>query len=210
MGSNDGEADEKPIHTVNLDAFWIDQTEVTNAMYAKCVQDANCSQPSDTTRYDNSDYANHPVVFVSWNDAETYCSWAHRRLPTEAEWEKAARGTAGRTYPWGNKPTSSSLLNYNSERTDETAAVGSYPEGASPYGALDMAGNVWEWVADWYNVYPGGDPTESTDFGQKKRVMRGGSWTSSASSVRSANRGWDNPTSSSVKVGFRCATSASP
>jgi formylglycine-generating enzyme required for sulfatase activity len=151
MGSETSD-NEKPIHTVNLDAFWIDKTEVTNAMYATCVDAGVCNPPSNTisyTRksyYGDSEFAEYPVIYVDWNMAKTYCGWAGRRLPTEAEWEKAGRGTGGNIYPWGNDAPNNSLLNYNSEVGD-TTEVGAYPDGASVYSALDMAGNVWEWVS---------------------------------------------------------------
>ncbi|HRQ25217.1 MAG TPA: SUMF1/EgtB/PvdO family nonheme iron enzyme, partial [Anaerolineales bacterium] len=156
MGSDAGDDDEKPVHQVYLDAFWMDQTEVTNAMYAKCVADDGCAPPSSSksyTRdsyYDNSEFDDYPVIYVNWNQANAYCTWAGRSLPTEAQWEKAARGTDARAYPWGNTTPNSALLNYNANIGD-TSKVRSYESGASPYGAYDMAGNVWEWVADWYD-----------------------------------------------------------
>src|SRR5690606_19387879 len=143
------------IHTVYLDAYWIDQTEVTNALFAKCVEDGDCTPPVQSVSsaglpyYGNPRYDNFPVMRVNWYQANAYCQWADRRLPTEAEWEKAARGTDGRTYPWGNETLNSNLLNHNYSVGD-TTEVGSYPAGASVYGALDMAGNVGEWVNDWY------------------------------------------------------------
>jgi formylglycine-generating enzyme required for sulfatase activity len=174
MGSTDGDiaqalqtcpncdfSDEKPQHTVYLDSFWVDQTEVTNRMYALCVAAEKCDPHSNSSSsthsnyYGNSEYDDYPVIYVSWNDASDYCAWAGGdvydvRLPTEAEWEKAARGTDGRTYPWGNDSPSCSAANY-SGCVGDTTAVGSYESGQSPYGAYDLAGNVWEWVADWYS-----------------------------------------------------------
>ncbi|MGH2619751.1 MAG: formylglycine-generating enzyme family protein, partial [Anaerolineales bacterium] len=155
MGSNSGDNSERPVHTVTLDAFWIDRTEVTNAMYEMCVNAGACESPGRTESYSRSSYhgdsqfANYPVIFVSWYDAKASCEWAGRRLPTEAEWEKAARGKDGRTFPWGNASPDANLLNFDLDVGD-TTETGEYPAGASPYGALDMAGNVWEWVNDWY------------------------------------------------------------
>lgn len=212
MGNGDAgpaaESDEKPQHTVYLDAFWIDRTEVTNAMYAQCVQTGKCSAPAHSRRYGLPEYANHPALGVSWNQAQEYCAWAGRRLPTEAEWEKAARGTDGRLYPWGNDAPDASRLNFN-HLVDDTTEVGKYPAGASPYGALDMAGNVWEWVADGYdeNYYaesPAKNPTGGNSANQ--RVLRGGSWNNEAPNVRAANRFWAFPGRNDTD-GFRCARS---
>ena len=218
MGSDTGASDEKPIHTVTLDAFWIDQTEVTNAMYAKCMDAGMCKLPSDTTRYDDPNYANHPVVYVSWDQAMEYCTWADRRLPTEAEWEKAARwkpspsgGGQGEgeslIYPWGNDAPNNTLLNYNSAIGD-TTEVGSYPNGASPYGALDMAGNVWEWISSLYQPYPydANDDRENLTS-LDARLLRGGAWGNGSGGVRSALRSGFNPTLTDNYLGFRCASS---
>ncbi|MGE5374337.1 MAG: caspase, EACC1-associated type, partial [Bacteroidota bacterium] len=155
MGSQNGSPDEAPLHEVYLSSYWIDQTEVTNAMYAMCVEKGPCKAPyrgnsrSHKGYYGNTQFGNYPVINVSWDAANTYCAWADRRLPTEAEWERAARGTEKQKYPWGNKDPSYDLLNYASHMGD-TTQVGSYPDGASPTGALDMGGNVSEWVSDWY------------------------------------------------------------
>jgi len=160
---------EQPVHTVYLDAFWIDQTEVTNGQYALCVADGACQEPHSSaskTRisyYGNPEFKDYPVTYVDWYMAEAYCAWAGRRLPSEAEWEKTARGTDERLYPWGDE-IDSTLANYGgySRENSDTTAVGSYPNGASPYGALDMAGNVWEWVADVYDfTYYSNSPTEN-------------------------------------------------
>jgi formylglycine-generating enzyme required for sulfatase activity len=207
--------DGEPPHTVNLDAFWIDQTEVTNAMYAKCVQDGKCDPPGSIksfagdSYYGNSEFDNYPVIFVSWEDATAYCSWANRRLPTEAEWEKAARGENALVYPWGNDIPDNNLLNYNGVMGN-TTEVGKYPSGASPYGALDMAGNVMEWVADWYDAsYYSNSPSSNPlgpDSGQD-RVLRSSSWLDTGMEVFSASRGANDPTLKYDLVGFRCALS---
>ncbi len=221
MGS-DASPDEQPIHQVTLSAFWIDQTEVTNAMYEKCVDAKQCrptvavtSNTRDLYFY-NPNFGNYPVVFVSSNDANAYCSWIGRRLPTEAEWEKAARGTDGSTYPWGNDEPASNFLNLD---IADTVEVGQYPDGASVYGALDMAGNVYEWVADWYDdAYyqesPASDPLGpenpiDSNFGEL-RVLRGGSWYKLEGSLRSADRYQNGIRFNSSFVGFRCALSTSP
>jgi formylglycine-generating enzyme required for sulfatase activity len=220
MGSTSSDkmagSEEKPQHTVSLDAYWIDKTNVTNLMYAICVSAGACQVPSTSASkmrssyYGNSLYDNYPVIYVSWTDANAYCAWAGARLPTEAEWEKAARGTDGKIYPWGSGSPSSRLLNYNSNIGD-TTAVGSYPSGASPYGAFDMAGNIWEWVNDWYSATyysqsPASNP-QGPAMGQS-RVLRGGALNDSGTGVRSALRYWGLPTNSAYNIGFRCARSS--
>jgi formylglycine-generating enzyme required for sulfatase activity len=204
MGSNEYD-NEKPVHPVTLDAFWIDRTEVTNAQYQKCVAASACaaSEYTGDSKYNGSQ---QPVVGVGWNDADGYCHWAGARLPTEAEWEKAARGTDGRIYPWGNETPACRKANYLGCKGG-TSQVGSYPSGASPYGALDMAGNVCEWVNDWYDggYYshsPANDP-KGPDSGDH-RVLRGGSWNHGEFGVRAAYRGSGDPTLRGYVVGFRC------
>jgi len=214
MGSDNGEEDEKPAHTVTLDAFWIDQTEVTNGMYSICVKAGDCKEPSITTEYFDPNYANHPVVYVSWEDANAYCTWADRRLPTEAEWEKAASwnevNQTKSIYPWGDN-IDCSLANYydgNKDCIGTTTAVGSYPDGASPYGAWDMAGNVSEWVSSLYQPYPydandGRENLSSPDV----RVIRGGAWFDLDLYVRSAYRDRGAADLSGGIFGFRCSRS---
>ena len=212
MGSNESDpnadGDEKPQHTVYLDAFWIDRTEVTNEMYRRCVQAGACTEPAHSRRYGSVEYRKHPVMGVSWVQAVEYCTWAGRRLPTEAEWEKAARGTDGSLYPWGSDAPDPSRLNFN-HLVEDTTQVGNYPAGASPYGALDMAGNVWEWVADgydedYYTKSPYENPLGGTSVNQ--RVLRGGSWSTQADNVRVSNRFWAFPGRNDTD-GFRCARS---
>ncbi len=230
MGSEIGLTDEQPVHTVYLDGYWIDQTEVTNAMYRRCVQSDSCNLPSSTEYFDDPSYADHPAVFVSWSNAVGYCSWADRRLPTEAEWEKAAiwdpKVAESRVYPWGND-FECGRGNFDDEIKldsfvipggpdcdghDRTSPVGSFPSGASPYGALDMAGNVWEWVADgffetenYYAISPASNP-EGPE-GSAYRVLRGSSWNLNYGFARSAYRLWFGIYDSYDGMGFRCALS---
>jgi len=214
--SSDAYSDEGPEHEVYLDGYWIDKYEVTNRQYAQCVAVGNCTTPANTSSntrgsyYSNATYDDYPVIYVSWYDAQDYCHWAGRELPTEAQWEKATRGTDDRIYPWGNEPPNSTLSNYYGIKGD-TTAVGSYPKGVSPYGAMDMAGNVWEWVKDWYSVgyysvSPANNPPGPTT-GEYK-VIRGGGVNKSAGSLRTAYRSHNNPDNrNGGDIGFRCVLS---
>jgi eukaryotic-like serine/threonine-protein kinase len=225
------ENDEIPAHHVQLDAYWVDQVEVTNGMYQLCVSAQACRLPAKTNSDNEAEYfgtpefKDYPVINVTWFDANAYCAWAGRRLPSEAEWERAARGDDMRTFPWGDELPNAN--NSNSLNTvGDTSRVGSYGLGISPFGALDMIGNVWEWVADYYdaNYYtetsdtnPGGPETAVLNH---LRVIRGGSFQDDLVSLRIPNRGYEsgpNPNAvqgqdeyygrSSVKIGFRCAQS---
>lgn len=224
------ENDEMPAHEVTLDAFWMDQVEVTNGMYNLCVQAGDCRPPrelrSDNREnyFGNPEFQDYPVVFVAWYDANAYCQWAGRRLPTEAEWERAARGDDKRNYPWGDELPNEYNAN-GMNLVGDTSRVGSYAEGASPFGILDMAGNVWEWVADRYRPdYYSRSPLENPpgpsaeEVFNTMRVIRGGSFQEDGVILRLANRSFlDGPDPkaqpedeayygrSSAIIGFRCA-----
>jgi len=215
MGADGYTPKTAPEHRVYLDAYWIDQTEVTNEMYARCVEAEVCRRPIQSSDvnpyYDNPEYVNYPVVYVSWRSAARYCKWAGRRLPTEAEWEKAARGPDGNPYPWGNEEPGAHLLNYQ-DNIGGPLPVDRYPLGASPYGVLNMAGNVREWVRDWFS------PTYYTKWkyytnpkgpgGGAKKSLRGGGFRDTAQQVFAFNRFAHNPTSAGIDRGFRCAKKA--
>ncbi|MGE3976368.1 MAG: SUMF1/EgtB/PvdO family nonheme iron enzyme [Nitrospira sp.] len=216
MGSPDGEGDkdEHPRHQVTLDGFYMDKFEVIVARYAEFVRAKNRSKPDYWDQVDSSKHRNLPVVGVDWHDAKAYCEWAGKRLPTEAEWEKAARGTDGRTYPWGNEQPTARLANFGKDGLttniydDRLAPVDNYEAGNSPYGLHHMAGNVWEWTADWYdeNYYgnsPERNPTGPSGGGY--RALRGGSWVDDPVNVRSATRVRDTPSLRVGHFGFRCA-----
>jgi eukaryotic-like serine/threonine-protein kinase len=212
MGFAGGYPDEGPVHSVTLDAFWIDRTEVTNAEYELCVQGGACQPPVKRNSngidnyFGNPQYGDYPVVFVDWAAADAYCNWAGRRLPTEAEWEKAARGPDGNVYPWGNATPDQTLANFNNVIWD-VVQVGSYPSGASPYGALDMAGNAWEWTSGWYSTNYFSTSPEQNPPGPEtgsQRVLRGGSWNFGDQGVRGSYRLAKEPGTALSDISFRC------
>jgi serine/threonine-protein kinase len=208
--------DQHPEQEIYLDAFWIDKYEVTNRQYSICVQEGKCTEPLETTSftreayYGVEEFDNFPVVYVNWYQASEYCQWVGGSLPTEAQWEKAARGTTGRTYPWGEEEPTCDLANFKFEDKEcigDTTSVGSYPKGASPYGALDMAGNVMEWGADWYitsyySVMPQENPAGPVQ-GEYK-VIRGSSLRHEVLGIPSSNRLNALPLFSWSEIGFRC------
>ena len=200
--------DERPPHVVSVGAFEIDKFEVTNQEFERFVWETgyvtDAEKAGDTSwRFYAKDKPKHPAVKVSWNDARAYCEWLGKRLPTEAEWEKAARGTDARVYPWGNQ-WDVARANAKGAGYRGTTAVGSFPDGASPYGVMDMAGNVAEWTSDWFKAYPGGD-FYSPYFGEKYRVIRGGGWFSDQKLVRTTERSCSGVELANDDVGFRCA-----
>jgi formylglycine-generating enzyme required for sulfatase activity len=210
------DSDTVPVHQVYIDAFYIDKFEVTNAQYAACVAAGVCSPPLETSSdsrehyYDNPTYNSFPVIHVDWYRANTYCRWLGKRLPTEAEWEKAARGTELYKYPWGNALANCDWTNMLGCVRD-TVAVGSYPHNASPYGALDMAGNVSEWISDFYDKHyykssPYYNP-QGPDEG-REHLVRGGSWENDTGGVTTYIRLDESEIYHRERIGFRCARSA--
>lgn len=229
MGSNIGPDDEKPSHTVFLKSFWIDVLPVSNAQFAKFLNSQGLKNHRNEKFYDEDDndarihlqnskwqaddgFANHPVNEVSWVGARDYCAWLKKRLPTEAEWEKAARGTDGRKYPWGNSGPNEKLALYGAA-FNASAPVDAFPAGASPYGILDMAGNQWEWVSSIYQPYPydSDDGRENQNAGPI-RSTRGGGHDSSEADITTTQRGRylsRNPKAGHHNIGFRCAATTS-
>ena len=214
MGSDSRLEDEGPEQTVNLDSYYIDKYEVTNAQYKQFIDATGHHSPD---HYRNRTYpagkADHPVTYVSWYDARDYCDWAGKRLPTEEEWEKAARGTDGRIFPWGNEfelHSANTPVRWEKLKQDgDTTPVGAFEGGVSPYGVYDMSGNVWEWVMDWYGPHPG-NAKPSENYGKINKVLKGGSWWDCSYykcgiSAPTFNRSFFNPRVKNSSFGFRCA-----
>ena len=206
MGSNAPAAnpDEKPEHTVYLDAFWLYQTTVTTSQYRQCINAGVCE--GSISRYPEG---NLPAVNVSWFDAQTYCEWAGGELPTEAQWEKGARGTDSRLFPWGDEMPTCDLANFKNCYGSKEIGVYRLMAGASPYGALHMVGNVWEWVADWYDpgyysVSPENNPTGPSRVEEPFRVQRGGSFENDPNTLYLTIRSRSKPDKADYRKGFRC------
>jgi len=221
-GDRDGGRDEYPRHEVYLDAYYIDKFEVTNGRYLEFVRATGHRPPQNVKDPSRNlwqgglipeSIADRPVINVDWYDADAYCKWAGKHLPTEAEWEKAARGTDDRRFPWGNVEPTHKHLNYNQRWQGEKTLmpVGSYVAGKSPFGAYDMAGNVWEWVADWYDpLYYEQSPERNPkgpELGTHK-VLRSSGWEVETPLVRSVTRVKSDPLNRNHSTGFRCAADA--
>ncbi|MGE5376116.1 MAG: formylglycine-generating enzyme family protein [Bacteroidota bacterium] len=228
MGGMDARSapDERPAHYVTLDAYWMDQLEVTNAMYILCLQSGSCTPPQSLKSahrleyFNNPEFKDYPVIYVTWAQARTYCEWAGGHLPTEAQWERAARGDDWRTFPWGEDKADDLRANFNM-LVGDTSRVGTYPLGASPFGILDMAGNVAEWTNDYYSgTYYNSqadavNPTGPASSASLKRVVRGGSLGDAEINIRVAKRSAVagsnvdivpvTPGDFSPRIGFRCA-----
>ena len=209
MGSDEGGADERPVHEVSVPTFALDRTEVTVEAYEACVKAGACTvagaaRPTTSCNAGQRDRKRHPINCVDWNQASAYCASAGKRLPTEEEWEYASRGADGRTFPWGNAPPSAQVC-WNGEGRAErttTCEVGAFPSGASPFGVLDMAGNVWEWTSSAYSEQYGNPPIDD------RHVYRGGSFYFDVpSGLRASARSAGAPSVKSYVLGFRCARS---
>jgi formylglycine-generating enzyme required for sulfatase activity len=217
MGTNERFSDEGPQHIVHLGAYYIDRYEVTNLQYKKFIDETGRRAPQHFNGREVPDgKADHPVTFVTWYDARDYCTWAGKRLPSEAEWEKAARGSDGRRFPWGNDfdiRKANTPIRWGKIGVEgDTTPVGAFPEGVSPYGLYDMSGNVWEWTDSWYTAYPGNN-TQSENYGEIYKVLRGGSWWDCSFykcgiSAPSYNRAFFNARVKNASFGFRCARDA--
>jgi formylglycine-generating enzyme required for sulfatase activity len=233
LGNDEGSDDEKPSQLVRINPFYIDETEVANGQYAQCVEAGACDPPQSPNAtyhdayYGNSGYDDYPVIFVNWYAADTFCAWRDARLPSEAEWEKAASFDPVQQlklrYPWGDAFDGTKLnfcdVNCPNERHDltandghrDTAPVGSYGNGRSPIGLYDMSGNVMEWVNDWYNSRVYRDISDTNPLGPvdgQFKVIRGGSWLSDVEDVSTTARTSFDPLVARANLGFRCATDA--
>jgi sulfatase modifying factor 1 len=221
-GDRDGGRDEYPRHVIEITDFYLDKYEVTNARYLEFVKATNHRVPQNPKNPTRNlwegigipaSLADRPVINVDWADADAYCKWAGRRLPREAEWEKAAKGNNDWRFPWGNVEPTDGHLNFNQKWVGEKTLmpVGSYEKGKSPYGVYDMAGNVWEWVNDWYDArYYEKSPDKNPpgpDSGEKK-VIRGAGWQNETPTVRIFTRVDSDPTMRNESTGFRCAMDA--
>jgi formylglycine-generating enzyme required for sulfatase activity len=233
LGADEAEPDEAPSHLIRLDACFIDETEVTNRAYRACVDDGACAAPDrpgatyHASYYGDPAFDDYPVIFVSWFDARDFCDWRDARLPTEAEWEKAAGfdplEALKYAYPWGDE-FDGTLLNFcdvscgdqdrNVAFSDEhrdTAPADAFPAGRSPVGLYNMAGNVMEWIADWYDARAYRTSADTNPLGPMSgefKVIRGGSWLSSQEDVRTSSRTSFDPQVSRANLGFRCAMTA--
>jgi len=219
----DGDDRSDPAHVIHLESFYMDKFEVTNAHYAECVKAGVCDLPHETKSdfrpiyYGDPEYDNFPVMHVDWGMARTYCeTWRGMRLPTEAEWEKAARGTDGRSYPWG-EGIGCDRANFDGDPdpfnfcVGDTSEAGSYESGQSPYGLYDMAGNLFEWTSSLYKPYPYDGTDGREDLARPgSRVIRGGSWSEGPNDQKAFYRSWIGPELSESAIGFRCASSAFP
>lgn len=215
-------SDELPVHQVSLDGFWIDKFEVSNGQFSLCVRAGACEPPyylRSSTRgdyYGNAEFDRYPRVSVSWHEAQEYCQWVGGRLPTEAEWVRAARGGDQRLYPWGDEKPSCELANTLDERTGklcvgDTSPVGEHPLGASPFGVMDMAGNVWEWTADWYHKdYYSFSPLDNPQGPEQggTKVVHGGSFDYGWERLRIAYTSDHDPREHKIGFGFRCVMDA--
>ena len=206
-------ADEKPAHAVSVSSFFIGKTEITAGQYGACVQSGGCSATASGVGATAgvSGKEQNPINFVTWAQAQAYCTFSGARLCTEAEWEIAARGTDNRRYPWGNTDPTCPYANFSACTDNATHATGASPKGASPFGSMDMAGNVKEWVADWYSatayadaakVSPALNPTGAATG--TARVLRGGSYTDNAPEIRTSARSFASPATKAATVGIRC------
>lgn len=214
MGSDRGQDDEQPVHRVSIKAFYLDALEVTVSRYAEFLMSQKPDPPFKWNEASDGPHVNKPVVGVNWYDARDYCRWVGRRLPTEAEWELAARGADGRMYPWGSTHPTKGHANAGQTKWrgyDTLTNVGQFELGKTPNGVYDLAGNLWEWVADWYDAaYYQFSPREnpSGPSAGPLRVLRGGAWNNDSKAIRSANRAGYAPDARRNDVGFRCAKDA--